>query len=64
MDSLGKASNPFELTRHKDWITWSRALKKYLTTILGQFVVPLSYVIRESVAPDYNIESQPNFNFE
>ena len=33
---LGKATNPIKLKRHKDWITWSRALKNYLSTILGQ----------------------------
>ena len=32
--------------------------------MIGQDGVPLSYVIRECAAPDYNVESQPNYNFE
>ena len=27
LDSLSKAANPGNLKRHKEWITWSRALK-------------------------------------
>ena len=54
-DSLIKAVDPGKLKRHKDWITWSRVLKNYMSTILVQDVVPLIYVIRECVAPDYNI---------
>ena len=61
--SLSKVSNPGKLKWHKDWITWSRALKNYLLTIIGQDGVPLSYVIRDSAAPDYAIESQPGYNF-
>ena len=33
-------------------------------TILGQVGFPLRYEIRNSEAPDYTIESQPNYNFE
>ena len=32
--------------------------------MIGQYGVPLSYVIRECVEPDYNVESQPNYKFE
>ena len=41
--------------RHKEWITWSREIKNYLSTILVQDGVPLSYVIKESEALDYTI---------
>ena len=62
--SFRKAANPGKLKWHKDWITWSRALNKYLSTIIGQDGVPLIYVIREFAAPDYTIESQPDYDFE
>ena len=62
--SLSKAANPGKLKRHEDWITWYRALKNYLSDILGQYGVPLVYVIREFAAPDYAIESQPNYEFK
>ena len=44
-------------------ITCSRELNTYLSNILGQARVPLSYVVRESEAPDYTIESQPHYDF-
>ena len=53
--SFSKAANPGNLKRHKDWIKRSRTLKNYLSTILGQYGIPLIYVIRECVAPDYDI---------
>ena len=59
--SFSKAYNPGKLKRHKYWITWSRALKNYLSTILGQYKVLLIYVIRECAVA---IESQPNYEFE
>ena len=62
--SLSKAAYPSKLKRHKYWVTWSRALKNYLSTIIGQDGVPFSYVIRESAAPYYTIELQPDYNFE
>ena len=58
--SLSKAVNLGKLKRQKDWKIWSRALKNYLLTIIGRYRVPLSYVIRESVASDYAIELQPD----
>ena len=45
-DSLSKAVDSGELKRHKDWITCSRTLKNYLSTILGRYGVPLIYVMR------------------
>ena len=63
-DSLSKAADPGKLKRHTDWITWSRALKNYPSTILGQDGVPLIYVIRECAETDYAIESQPDYDFE
>ena len=53
-----------KLKQHKYWITCSRALKNYLSKIISQDRVPLSYVIRESKAPEYTIELQPDYNFE
>ena len=50
--SPSKASDPGNLERNKNWITWSRELKNYLSTILGQDIIPLRYVIRESDASD------------
>ena len=64
LDSLSKAVYPDNLKRKKEWITWSRALRKYLSTIIGQEGGILRYVIRESAAPDYTIELQLNYNFE
>ena len=56
--SLSKAVNPGNLKRHKDCIIWSRALKNYLSTIIGQEGVSLIYVIRECAPPDSAIELQ------
>ena len=50
--SPSKAADAGNLKRHKYWITCSRALKDYLSTILGQDRVPLIYVIKECAAPD------------
>ncbi len=52
-DSLSKAADPGKLKKQKDWVVWSRALTNYLSTILGQDGVPLSYIIRENEEPDY-----------
>ena len=62
-DILSKSSDPGKLKQHKDWIPWFRALKNYLSTILGKDRVPLRYAIIESEAPDYTIKLQPNYNF-
>ena len=40
------------------------ALNNYLSTILGQDGITLSYVTRECAAPDYAIEPQPDYNFK
>ena len=50
-----------KLKRHKYWITWSRAIKKYNSIIFVQDIIPLSYGIRESGVTEYTIESQPNY---
>ena len=57
-DALSKASNPGKLKRQKDWLIWSRGLINYLSTILGQDGVPLSYVIRDDDAPDREGEEE------
>ena len=63
-DSLGKAVYTGKLKVRKYSITWSRALKKYLSTVLCQDGVPHSYVVRDSEEPDYTIKSQPDYEFE
>jgi len=63
-DGLSKAADPGKLKKQKDWTSWSRGLRNYLSTILGQDGVPLSYVIREESEPDYTIEEEPGFDFE
>jgi hypothetical protein len=63
-DGLSKASDPGKLKRQKEWIAWSRGLRNYLSTIAGQDGVPLSYIIRDNEQPDYEIENQPDFDFE
>jgi hypothetical protein len=64
LDSLIKSSDPGKLKKNKEWPPWSRSLKNYLSTILGQDGVPLSYVIRENEDPDYEDEGDDNYNFE
>ena len=61
---ISKVANMRKLKRHKDWIIWYRAITDYLSTIIGQDRFPLRYVIRESKAPDYTLDSQPNYDFE
>ena len=63
-DGLSKAADPGKLKRQKDWTSWSRGLKNYLSTIPGQDGVPLSYVIRENDDPDYDLEEQIDHDFE
>ena len=62
--SLSKDANTGKLKRHNNCITWYRALKNYLSTIISRDRFPLSYVIRECAAIDYAIESQPDYSFE
>ena len=62
--SLRKAVNPVKLKRHNYCITWSMALKKNISTILGHGGVTLRYVIRECAAPHYDIELQPNYDLK
>ena len=61
---LIKAANPGKLKQLKDYITWSSALNNYLSTILGQYIVPLRYMITEYAALNYTIESKPDYNFD
>ena len=63
-DSLSTASDPGKLKRQKDWLVWSRSLTNYLSTILGQDGVPLSYIIRENNEPGYEDEDKEDFDFE
>jgi hypothetical protein len=53
LDSLSTAYDPGKLKHQKDWLVWSRSLTNYLSTILGQDGVPLSYTIGEKDEPDY-----------
>jgi hypothetical protein len=67
LDSLNTASDPGKLKRQKDWLVWSRNLSNYLSTILGQDRVPLSYIFRENDEPDYDKEGEEEeeeFDFE
>jgi hypothetical protein len=52
------------LKRQKDWLVWSGSLINYLSTILGQDGVPLSYIIHENNEPDYEKEGKEDFDFE
>ena len=63
-DSLSKAADPGKLKKQKDWVVWSRALTNYLSTILGQDRVPLSYIVRENDEPDYEDEDEEDYDFE
>lgn len=63
-DAVSKAADPGKLKRQKEWTAWSRGLKNYLSTILGQNGVPLSYIIRENEQPDYALEAENDYDFE
>jgi hypothetical protein len=62
--SISKAADPGKLKGSKGWLVWSRSLKNYLSTILGQDGVPLSYVIRDNQAPDYELENEIDCDYE
>jgi hypothetical protein len=62
--SISHAADPGKCKGSKGWLVWSRSLKNYLSTILGQDGVPLSYVIRELEAPDYELEDEVDCDFE
>jgi hypothetical protein len=61
---VSKSADPGKLKRQKDWVVWSRSLENYLSTIMGQDGVPLSYIIRAEDAPDYAEEDEPDPDFE
>ena len=61
---LSKAADPGKLKRQKEWTAWSRGLKNYLSTILGQDGVPLNYIIRANEQPDYDLENENDYDFE
>jgi hypothetical protein len=63
-DQVSKSADPGKLKRQKDWTVWSRGLENYLSTILGQDGVPLSYVIRDDDDPDYSNEDDDDYDFE
>jgi hypothetical protein len=63
-DGLAKAADPGKLKRQKEWTAWSRGLKNYMSTILGQDGVPLNYIIRDNAQPDYTLEDEQDFDFE
>ena len=63
-ESLSKASDPGKLKRQKDWQVWSRSLRNHLSTILGQDGVPLSYIIHDDDAPNYDEEDEADPDFE
>jgi hypothetical protein len=60
-ESLSKAADPGKLKKQKDWLAWERGLQNYLSTIPGQSGIPLSYVIREDDAPNYENEGDDDF---
>ena len=60
-DSLNKASDPRNHKNQKDQIAQSQSLSNYLSTILGQNGVPLSYVFSENPDPKYNGEDDEYF---
>ncbi len=62
--SSSQAADPGKCKGSKGWLVWSRALKNYLSTILGQDGVPLSYIIREEAAPDYELENEIDCDYE
>jgi hypothetical protein len=62
--SSSQAADPGKCKGSKGWLVWSRALKNYLSTILGQDGVPLSYIIRDEEAPDYELEHEIFCDYE
>jgi hypothetical protein len=63
-DALSKSSTPGKLKRQKDWQTWQRSFINHLSTQLGHDGVPLSYVARDNVEPDYEEEDEEDSDFE
>lgn len=61
-DKFSVAAEPGKLKGQKVWLIWERSFQNYLSTILGQSGVPLSYVIRASEAPDYSDEADGDFD--
>ncbi len=61
--ALSKVSEPGKLKNRDKWLAWSRSLSNYLSTILGHDGVPLNYVIRKEVLPNYDDENDPEFSF-
>ena len=59
-----KAADPGKCKGSKGWLVWARGLRNYLSTILGQDGVPLSYIIRDQEAPDYELEDEVGCDYE
>ena len=53
-DSLSKAAYPWNMKKQNQSIAWLRSIGNYLSIILGQNRVPLSYVILEKPYPKYD----------
>ena len=63
-DRLSKAVDPGNLKKQKEWILLQRSLRNYLSTILGQNRVSLSYAICENPDPKYYGEDDKSYYFE
>ena len=62
-DSLSKSSDLGKRKKKNEWIPWSQSLRNYLSTILEQNGLSLSYVIRENPDPKYDEEDDEAYDF-
>ena len=62
VDAMSKATKPDKFTNETQWPLFSLAFKNYLSTIIGVFGIPLSYIIRDVDSPvdgeEYNSWTQ------
>lgn len=51
-ETMSKAAEPKEFTNDDNWDDWEPIFRRYLRCLVGENGQPLSYVIRDSDAPD------------
>ena len=52
--ATSKAAKPNKYKKKQEWPSFYQAFKKYLSTILGVVVVPLTYIIHEVAQPKFD----------
>ena len=64
VDMISKAADPGKLKDERKWPEWYPAFVNYLSTIPGDYGVPLSYIVHDNEAPDHMRDFAGDFTEE